>query len=217
MPKKEEIIMPIRDDNGNIIKPNINLDSFIPCKEPLWEHSMPIDKVRQALKLLSFNSDTENERINEVAKKLPSNITKEDIEYFNRYKNIQKYLEILVKYKHQNNLTREDWKILNECLYENLEKIILDKLSKEELLKLKEKLNEYCKTSMERLKIIILEYEKKYDDLNLQDASIYYFLSSFYYQKKYIINTHQMNKEFYERMKKYDSILVASEYYAQRM
>lgn len=214
MSKKEEIIMPIRDDNGNIIKPNINLDSFMPCKEPLWEHSMPIDKVRQALKLLSFNSDTENERINEVAKKLPSNITKEDIEYFNRYKNIQKYLEILVKYKQQNNLTREDWEILNECLYENLEKIILDKLSKEELLKLKEKLNEYCKTSMERLKIIILEYEKKYDDLNLQDASIYYFLSSFYYQKKYIITTHQMNKEFYERMKKYGSILVASKYYA---
>ena len=209
--------MPIRDDNGNIIKPNISLDSFIPCKEPLWEHSMPIDKVRQALKLLSFNSDTENERINEVAKKLPSNITKEDIEYFNRYKNIQKYLEILVKYKQQNNLTREDWKILNECLYENLEKIILDKLSKEELLKLKEKLNEYCKTSMERLKIIILEYEKKYDDLNLQDASIYYFLSSFYYQKKYIITIHQMNEEFYESMKKYDSILVASKYFAQRM
>ena len=208
--------MPIRDKNGNIIKSNNNLKSFRPCKKSLWEYSIPIDKVIQALKILSFDSDVEKEAIMSFTKKSPLNMTKEDIEHFNRYKNKKTYIEILVKYKQHKNLTDEEWIILDECLYENLEKIILDKLSKNELLKLKETLNKYYKTSMESLKPTILEYEQNYDNLSLLDTAIYYYFSLFYYQTQCLIDMHQMNEEYHKQMEKYSYILAASRYYASK-
>ena len=208
--------MPIRDKNGNIIESDINLNSFRPCRESLWEHSIPIDRVKQCLKILNFDSDTLNEAIVSSTKKPYLNITKEDIERFNRYKNYSRYLEVLTKHKQHHGLTHEEYETLDECLYENLEKIILDKLSKNELLKLKETLNKYYRMPIGELKPIILEYEKNYDNLSLLDASIYYYFSLFYYQKDYIINMHRMDEECYKKMKTYNYILMASKYYASR-
>lgn len=166
-----------------------------------WRLNKKIPLEVEYYKWLSYETETEKERIALIHSKNVSEITHEDIDFLKRQKQLTHIKETLENYLLTSKYNEEDWNTISICKENNhlLEQVMIDKLTKEELLKAKEKLLNYESKTLDKLFDIVKDFEDNYESLSYVDAFAFHYLSEYYYYNVYRANWQTMNAENYKR------------------
>ena len=167
----------------------------------IWDFMKKIPLDVEWYKWLNYESETEKERIALINSKSASEITHEDIDFLKRQKQLPHIKETLENYLLTGKYDEEDWDTISICKENDhlLEKVMIDKLTKEELLKAKEKLLNYESESLDKLSDIVKDLEDNYASLSYVDAFAFHYLSEHYYYFVYRKGWQTSNAEYYKK------------------
>lgn len=151
--------------NHNIMK-NGNV-KVIPCKGLIISN---FDVVREWIKWLSYEPLFEKEKMDKYSNTSIYDLGEEDLRFINSYNSRKKILPIIKKYS-ENTFTLEEGKKAYDFLTENsLSKLMLDKLTKEELIDARCKASVYSKMDYEIECCMLDKLVEKYDELSMPDS-----------------------------------------------
>ena len=205
IPKKEVKKMPIIDadtDVSDII--------FYYSKGGGWKVCQQINLDVEWYKWLRYESEIEKERVDLINSKNVNEITHKDIEFLKRQKELPNFKKNLDEYFLKHNCNPEISKVVVMC-HENpklLEKIMIDKLTEEELLEAEKKLLNYKQIKeLDILGEIVNNFENSYNDLSYVDAFVYHYLADYYYYRSYRDGIQGSNEAYSQRARVYAKAL----------
>ena len=185
----------------------------------IWNRNKKIPLEVEWDKWLRYESEIEKEKVALIHSKSIDEITHEDIEFLKRKKTSSQTQEVLKQYLLDGKFTEETWPVIEMCKTNSslLEKIMIDKLTKEELLEAEKKLSDYKQIKeLDTLGEIVNNFENSYDDLSYVDAFVFHYLADYYYYINYRVGMQAANEAYSRRALRNDKIRHDSYVYAMR-
>ena len=141
------------------------------------------------LKWLDYIPEFENKRRQELESKKIDELSLEELNELKKYLKQSRMLELFKLYG-TNNISKEDYMMVYNYMKDcSIEDLMLSKLSKEELLYAKEKIESLKELSTLELKENILDKNKKnFEKLSMVDAYIFHMISKVFYARKNMEN-----------------------------
>lgn len=185
----------------------------------IWNRNKKIPLEVEWYKWLRYESEIEKERVALIHSKNVNEITHEDIKFLKRKKTSSQTQKVLKQYLLDGTFTEKTWDIVEMCKTDSslLEKVMIDKLTKEELSEAKKKLSKYKQIKeLDILGKIVNNLENSYDDLSYVDAFVFHYLADYYYYINYRVGMQAANEAYYRRALRNDKIRHDSYVYAIR-
>lgn len=128
------------------------------------------DPVREWIKWLSYEPSFEKEKMMYYDRISIYDLKEKDLKFINEYNKRKKILPIIKKYS-ENDFTLEEGKIAYDYLTENsLSKLMMDKLTKNEVMEARKKVSIYTKMDYEKEDEMLRKLVEKYDKLSMTDS-----------------------------------------------
>ena len=171
-----------------------------------------VDPYIEWIKWLSYIPEFQKERIQYLNSKTVEELTLEEIDELRTYKYQKKMLELFKIYG-TNKISKEEYmEVYNFMETESIDKLMISKLSKQELKYAKEQIQYFTKISSEELrkKVKIEQKEENYLNLSMVDSYILHLISIIDNAR----NTEKLNNDIKRELEKNDIMLRKSIYYA---
>lgn len=184
------------------MKESENMDDYSGfCLSYGWDVGKKIPLDVECYKWLSYESEKKKERVALINSKNADEITRKDVAFLEEQKHLTYIKKILRDYLLTGNFNKKTWKIISMCKENDdfLKTIMIDKLTKQELLEAKEKLLNYKSETLEKLSKIVRNFENNYDTLSYIDAYVFHYLSEYYYYYDYRAHWQALNDENYRK------------------
>ncbi len=129
-----------------------------------------LNPVDEWIKWLSFEPDFEKEKMNEYSSKGIYNLEENELKFINEYNTRKRILPVLKKYNNNESSMEESKEAFNFLTEHSLIKLMLDKLTMDELKEAREKIRKYSSMTYEEEGKLIDEEILEYDSLSMVDS-----------------------------------------------
>ncbi len=134
------------------------------------------------IKWLSYESDREKNKKRILYSKCFNELTMEEKNEIFKFNDLDRMKSLFLKYS-GGKCSKEEFLEVYDYMGNSIEELMDNKLSKEELEYVKEKIEEIQKLSNEEIKVIIEEYESNYKMLSMVYAYILHYMYKIYKQR----------------------------------
>ena len=137
--------------------------------------NVPPDK--EWLKWLSYTPNPTILKIENIKAKKVSELTDDDFEWLSKYNRNKMFAKLFKVYGTGECSPKDYVKVYNFMCKESIEKLMLEKLTAEELQQAKQEIIRLSNISLANLRVIIKENKKKYEQLSMIDAYVLHMIS----------------------------------------
>lgn len=143
-----------------------------------------IDPLIEWIKWLSYESNSEKARSQNLSHKSIEQLSKEELIWISEYKSRKHMLDLFKRYT-KGECSSSEYMEVYDYMGKPIEDLMLDKLNEKELEEARAKITRLSKFSLEELNKKVKEEQqpRNYDELSMVDAYVLHVVSDFVYKK----------------------------------
>lgn len=170
-------------ENDELFETLCNDDYIYTCVPVFGEGNIPVDI--EWIKWLSYESEYEKKKIEYFNSKEVSELSEEELEEKNRYERNRTFARLFKIYGTSEISKKDSMKVFDYMRTESIEKLMLSKLTSEELQYAKQEITRLSEVSDKQLRDRVIEDQKpeRYEQLSMVDAYILHKISEINYDK----------------------------------